>query len=331
MKKTFLLIAALIVISACATPPPANREATPPATASPAAVVMTEADAIAKEKAIWDTIKKKDWDAFGNMLAEDQMEVTGEGVLDKTASIDSVKKFEPTEVVFSDWKFLSIDKDAFIVIYTANTKGKYDGKEFAPLSARASSAWVNRGGKWLAIYHQECPVKPPMPMPVSKEKAAPSPTSTPAAAPATGPDPGANDRIVWDLFKAKNYDAFASLLAPDLIEVEPDGVYDRAGTVKGVTMFDASKAVLSDFKSVNLDDDAALVTYTVKSAGPPSAPLGVRHSTIWVRRDGKWMGLFHHGGTTVMKPMPSASPSPAPSTAPKNTPAAPATTPAKKG
>ena len=121
MKKTFLLIAALIVTGACATPPPANREVTPSATASPAAVVMTEAEAIAKEKAIWDTIKNKDWDAFGNMLAQDQMEVTGEGVLEKTASIASVKKFEPTEVVFSDWKFLSIDKDAFIVIYTANT------------------------------------------------------------------------------------------------------------------------------------------------------------------------------------------------------------------
>jgi hypothetical protein len=292
---------------------------------------MTEADAIAKEKAVWDTIKNKDWDAFGNMLAEDQMEVTGEGVSDKSASIASVKKFEPSEVVFSDWKFLSIDKDAFIVIYTANTKGKYDGKEFAPQSARASSAWVHRGGKWLAIYHQECPVKPPMPMPVSKAKAAPSPTSTPAAVPATGPDPGANDRIVWDLFKAKNYDGFASLLAPDLIEVEPDAVYDKAGAVKGVSMFDASKAVLSDFKSVNLDDDAALTTYTVKGDGTPDAPLGVRHSSIWVKRGGKWLGLFHHGGTVVMKPAAMAAPSPAASPTPKNSPASPANTPAKKG
>ena len=334
MKKTFLIIAALIVISACATPPPANREGTPPATASPAAVVMTEADAIAKEKAIWDTIKNKDWDAFANMLAEDQMEVTGEGVLEKTASIASVKKFEPTEVVFSDWKFLSIDKDAFIVIYTANTKGKYDGKEFAPLSARASSAWVNRGGKWLAIYHQECPVKPPMPPAKTAPKSSTTAAASPAASPvltATGPDAIANEKSVWDLFKAKNYDAFSTLLAPDFVEIEPDGVYDKAGTVKGVSMFDASRAVLSDFKSVNLDDDAALVTYTVKSAGPPSAPLGVRHSTIWVRRDGKWMGLFHQGGTEVMKPMSSASPSPAPSPAPKNSPAAPANTPAKKG
>ncbi len=327
MKKIFLLISVLILTGACAAPP-ANRETTPPAAASPAAVAMTEADAIAKEKAVWDTIKNKDWDAFGNMLADDQVEVTGESVNDKAASIASVKKFEPTEVVFSDWKFLSIDKDAFIVIYTANTKGKYDGKEFKPVSARASSAWVKRAGKWLAIYHQECEVKPAMTMPPSKvAKAAASPTPAPAAAPATGSDPSANDRIVWDLFKAKNYDAFASLLAPDLIEVEPDAVSDKAGSVKGVSMFDASKAVLSDFKSVNLDDDAALTTYIVKGDGTPDAPLGVRHSSIWVKRDGKWLGLFHHGGTPVMKP----APMPAPTAAPKATPAQPANTPAKKG
>jgi hypothetical protein len=177
-------------------------------------------------------------------------------------------------------------------------------------------------------------------MPPSKAaKAAASPTPTSAAAPATGSDPAANEKIVWDLFKAKNYDAFAALLVPDFIEIAPDGVYDKAGTVKGVSMFDASKAVMSDFKSVNLDDDASLVTYTVKDAGMPGAPLGVRHSTIWVRRNGNWMGLFHHGGTAVVKPAPvvAASPAPSPATspalspAPKNTPAKPANSPAKKG
>jgi len=327
MKKIFLLISVLILTGACAAPP-ANREATPPAAASPAAKAMTETDAIAKEKAVWDTIKNKDWDAFGNMLADDQMEVTGDGVNDKAASIASVKKFEPTEVVFSDWKFLSIDKDAFIVIYTANTKGKYDGKEFKPLSARASSAWVNRGGKWLAIYHQECQVKPPMPPAKTSTKSPATAAASPAASPvlkAAGPDAIANEKMVWDLFKTKNWDAFAALLATDSIEVESDGVYDKAGSVKGVSTFDAAKFELSDFKTVNLDADAMLVTYVSKMSG--MAGDGERHSTIWVNRDGKWLALFHHGGTTVNKPAPPAAPTPAP----KDKPSQPVTPPAKKG
>lgn len=323
MKKTFLLIVALILTGACATQPTANREAAAPAAASPTPAPMTEADAIAKEKAIWDTIKNKDYDAFANMLAEDQVEVTGEGAFDKAQSIAGVKDFVPTDVVFSDWKFLPIDKDAFVITYTAKANGKFKGKEFKDSSARASSAWVSRGGKWLAMYHQECPVKPPMPpAPASTRTPAGSASSPAASATAVvaGPDPIANDKMVWDLFRAKNYDAFATLLAPDFIEVEPGGVSDRAGSVKGVSQFDASKATLSDWKSATIDADVKLVTYTSKMAGMPGE--GERHSSIWANRAGKWLGVFHQGGTPVMKAAPAA--------AAKETPAQ-SITPAKKG
>ena len=271
MKKTLVFVSLMAFALACAAPP-TNRDlagetnrATNAAEKPP--VMMTEADAIAKEKAIWETIKTKDYDAFAGMLAPDQIEVLDAAVHDKAASIAGVKDFEPSEVVFSDWKYLSIDKDAFVVVYTVNTKGKFKGKDFGSLSARGSSAWVNRDGKWLAIFHQECPVKPPMPAPKPGSTATPlaSPSVAPVAA-ATGPDPVANEKLVWDLFKAKNYDAFAALLAPDFMEVEPDNVYDRAASIKGVSQFDASKTVLSDFKSVNFDADAAVVTYVVKGA-----------------------------------------------------------------
>ena len=224
MKKVFLLVSALILTAACGAPS-TNNSAPPAANTNantPAMAAMTEADATAKEKAIWDTIKNKDYEAFANMLADDQIEVTGEGVFDKAGSIAAVKQFEPTELAFSDWKFMSIDKDAFVVTYTVNVKGKYSGKEFPAETNRCSSAWVNRGGKWLAIYHQECPVKPAMP-PAAPEKSPAKTAATPAGTPATaavaGPDPIANEKIVWDLFRAKNYDGFAALLSPDFIEV----------------------------------------------------------------------------------------------------------------
>jgi hypothetical protein len=282
---------------------------------------MTEADAIAKEKAIWDTIKNKDYEAFGNMLADDWVEVTGEAVYDKAGSIATVKEFQPSEATFSDWKFLSINKDAFVVTYTVSVKGKYKGKDLPTEPARASSAWVNRGGKWLAEYHQECLIKKAMPPAHSGSaaKAAASPTASPAMA-AAGPDPIANEQMIWDFLKNKNYDAFAAELANDAIEVEPDGVYDKVGTVKGVSQRDLSKAVLSDFQMLKLDDDASLVVYMVKNPG--FAPTGERHATIWANRAGKWLAVFHHGGTPVMKPAAtaetkaSASPSPATAASP---------------
>ncbi|HKR60082.1 MAG TPA: nuclear transport factor 2 family protein [Pyrinomonadaceae bacterium] len=317
MKKTLAVVSFLVLAIACAAPPTnrdvaeTNRNAN--VTAEKTAPVMTEADAIAKEKAIWESIKNKDYDAFGSMLAPEQIEVLDVAVHDKAGSIEAVKEFEPNELAFSDWKYLTIDKDAFIVAYTVNMKGKFQGKEFAPQTVRGSSAWVYRDGKWLAIFHQECPLKPPM-TPAPTPATSPKPTASASVAPVavtTGPDPIANDKLVWELFRSKNYDAFANLLAPEFIEIEPDNVYDKAAAVKGVQMFDASKWVQSDFKSVTIDADAAVVTYIGKE--PKMAPKGERHSSIWVNRNGKWVALLHHGGTPVvtMPPAPKAAASPA--------------------
>ena len=316
MKKIFLFVSALIFAAACAAPPTNIAPDTTRNTATePATPAITEADAIAKEKAVWDAIKNKDYDAFAALLTSDQLEVLDDGVHDKAASVEGVKQFEPSELTFSDWKFLPIGKDAFIVAYTVAMKGKFQGKEFPPSSSRGSSAWVYRDKKWVAIYHQECPVKP-APTAGSPAKPAASPAEQPVV-PTPGADATANEKTVWDLLKSKNYDAFASMLASDQLEVEPGGFYDKAATVKAVSMFDASKAELSGWQTVKINDKAALVTYTVKGTG--FAPEGERHSTIWANRDGKWAALFHHGGTPVRKPTapPSPTPSPASSPAPK--------------
>ena len=155
--------------------------------------------------------------------------------------------------------------------------------------------------------------------PNTAAKASPSPAAAPPTTTA-GSDAAANEQMVWDLFKSKNYDAFAALLASDFMEVEPDKVYDKAGSVQGVSQFDASKAVLSDWKVVKLDDDASLVTYVAKIPLPGAPPMGERHSTIWANRDGRWLAVFHHGGTPVRKPAPIASPQASPSASPKASP-----------
>ena len=100
MKKTLVLVSMLVVAAACAAPPtnqPAldtNRNANlAAATPSP---VLSEADVTAKEKAIWEAIKQKDYAAFADMLAEDQIEVLTDGVHDKAGSVAGVKDFEPS-------------------------------------------------------------------------------------------------------------------------------------------------------------------------------------------------------------------------------------------
>jgi hypothetical protein len=306
MKKILALVSFLLVAAACTNQPTTNTSTNSNANMSMSKMAApSEADMIVKEKAAWDTLKTKDYAAFGNMLASDYIEVTDEGVMDKAGIVTDVKDFIPTDVTFSDWKMLPIDNDAVILTYSLTLKATYKGKDLPPGPYRAAAAWVNRDGKWLAFYYQQTPVKamPPPPPPSSKstpdkpEKTAATPLAKP---PEAGPDPIANEKIVWDTFRSKNYDAFAALLDPAFVELEAMAVYDKAGSVKGVAEMDATKFELSEWKSAKLDSDAALVTYLVKPTDPKMDTE--RHTSIWAKRNGKWVGLLHVG-TPVAKPM----------------------------
>ncbi len=297
MKKIFVLVSLLVVAAACATIPTGNNSNTtsnankPPETKTTTGAV-SESDIIAKEKAVWDTVKKKDWDGFAKSMSSDYLEVLDDGVHDRATTLTTIKDFELTDVTFADWKMLTIDKDAVIITYSATVKGSFKGEAIPPGPYREASVYVNRNGEWVTPFYQETLARttPPPPAPAPSTKPPASPTAKPAE---TTADATANEKLVWDALKSKNFDAFASYLASDAMELEADGVYDKAGSVKGVSMFDFSKVQLSDWKTLKLDDDASVVTYTVMIPG--MKPEKEFHSTVWVNRDGKWRALFHQG------------------------------------
>ena len=314
MKKLIAGVCFLVLLAACqpvANDNMANANKTPE---TKAVAPPSEADMIAKEKAAWDAFKRKDADAFKKLLAPEYVEVHESGVAEGSKVVDDMKDVELSDVTFADWKMTTIDKDLVLLTYTTTQKGTYKGQAFPEGPYRNSAAWVNRNGEWLAIYFQETRASKEMPPPPPPAKAGASPATSPASSPAkieTTDDVIANEKLVWDLFKAKNFDGFQTLLASEFREIEPTGVYDKAGSVKALSeVMDASQFELSDWKAVKFDADAALVTYTVTMKGPK--PTKDYHATIWAKRDGKWLG-FHHQGTPASTDMPSASPGASPS------------------
>jgi hypothetical protein len=303
MKKILALVSFLsflIFAAACTTEPTTNTNmASNTNTSAMKSTAPSEADMTAKEKAVWDTLKKKDLDAFGNTLTSDYIEVGDDGIFDKAGIIADLKDLNLTDATFSDWKMLPIDNDAVILTYNTNLKGTFKGEAVPPGPYHSASVWVNRDGKWQSFFYQQTLAKTMEPMPAMPPpaKAAASPAAKPAE---TGPDPVANEKIVWDLFRSKNYDGFAALLVPAFVELEADGVYDKAGSVKSVGMLDASKIELSDWKAAKINNDAALDTYVLKAPAPNAGDE--RHTTIWANRNGKWMALLHIG-TPVAKPL----------------------------
>jgi hypothetical protein len=273
------------------------------------------ADAItAKEKQLWDALKNRDHDGFGKMLASDMIYVSSDVVGDKAGTINGVKEFAPTEVTLSDWKTVVLDEDAAVVTYTVDAKGTAGGQPIPPGAQRASTAWVKRGAEWVAVYHQDCSVKEPAATATPAAAATSTPASNSSAAAnantstsaakhpemIASDDPLSIEKHMWEALRQKDWDTFAAHLAAEQLEVEPGGVSDRAGTLASVRGVDFSKTTLSDFKTTKFDDDATLVTYMVRGTGPDGKPSEHHASTVWVKRDGKWLAFFHHG-TPVMK------------------------------
>lgn len=306
MKKILALVSFLsflIFAAACTTEPTTTTNtASNTNTSTMKSAAPTESEMTAKEKAAWDTLKKKDYEAFGNLLASDYIEVEDDGVYDKAGIVAYVKDLDITDTTFSDWKMTPIDNDAVILTYTVNLKATAKGEAVPPGPYHSVAVWVNRDGKWQDFFYQQTLVKtmPPPPPPAASatksEKAAASPAAKPAE---TGSDPVANEKIVWDLFRSKNYDGFAAVLDAAFVEIESTAVYDKAAAVKGASEFDASQFELSEWKAAKINNDAALDTYLVK---PKDAKMdSERHTTIWANRHGKWVGLLHIG-TPVAKP-----------------------------
>ena len=310
MKRLLLLAALALAASACANTNTNTGEGntnaanantnTNTAAASPTpAAGPSQADIEARERQVWDAMKAKNWDAFSAMLADDFQAVGGDGVHNKAETLEMLKKYELTEYTFSDLRLVKVDADLAVLTYTATEKSTLDGKASSGKPARASSAWVKRGDKWLAVYHQESGVvemPAASPTPAAGASPAPSPaaSATPAASPATIASATDAEKAVWEAIKAKNSDAFAGYLLPDAYEVEPEGVFDKSASAKMITMFDASKWALSEFKETKLDADATLVTY--KAAGPERGKnVEMYHSTVWTNRGGQWRAAFHHG------------------------------------
>ena len=268
------------------------------ATPTPAAG-PTQADIEAREHQVWDAFKAKNWYAASSLLADDFVVVGSDGAHNKTETLEELKKYDLTDYTFSDLRLVKVDADLAVLTYTATEKSTFDGKPSSGKPSHCSSAWASRGGKWLAVYHQESEaveVPPASPTPAASASPAAShaTSATPAASPASIASATDAEKAVWDAIRAKNSEAFSGYLLPDAYEVEPEGVYDKAASAKAITMFDASKWTLSDFKETKLDADATLLTY--KATGPDHGKtISMYHSTIWTNRGGQWRAAFHQG------------------------------------
>lgn len=164
MKK-HLALAALVLLafaSLCA----AQTQATASPSPSPAPKPRMSKAALLKKLSasdtkLWESWKNKDPKPFQMWLASDAVMISEggrEGKGDVTKEIAAM----PCEVKsfsLSDWKLTMITPDAAYLTYKGSAEGTCAGQAIP--TVWASSIWVNRKGKWLALSHQETPLMKP--------------------------------------------------------------------------------------------------------------------------------------------------------------------------
>ncbi len=115
---------------------------------SPESVIM------AKEREVWDAVKKKDQVALASLLADDCVANFGNGLLKKSEVLRWARHENVTAYEMDDMKVTMLTSDAAFIVYKATERNSGQGKQH-PKLREIASYWVRRGGKWLKTFHQE--------------------------------------------------------------------------------------------------------------------------------------------------------------------------------
>jgi uncharacterized protein DUF4440 len=115
---------------------------------------------IATERKLWEAWKSKDTKPFKANLSADSIMVSEMGVADKTTAIKDLESMacDVKSYELSDLKVMFLNSSAALVTYKATQDATCGGQQ-APAAVWATSAYVMRGGKWLAASHQETVAK----------------------------------------------------------------------------------------------------------------------------------------------------------------------------
>jgi hypothetical protein len=117
------------------------------------------AQALAKEKEILETLKRNDWPAFADLLADDVVAINEDGIVGKKELIDGIKA---AGTIFSDYKMENVkvipQGNGAIVAYRETLVGTQNGKSFT-WHIYTHSHWERRGDKWLMTMFQDSMAK----------------------------------------------------------------------------------------------------------------------------------------------------------------------------
>lgn len=89
---------------------------------------------------------------------------------------------------------------------------------------------------------------------------------------------------------AANTGAMAALLADEYLNVDRGGIRGKAEIIESVKNYNLTDYNMEEIKVVQLDTNTVCISYRITMYGVPDENR--YHSSVWVKRDGKWLNIF---------------------------------------
>jgi hypothetical protein len=115
----------------------------------------TEKMLIANERALQEAVAKADKASFRSLiLVPEGIWTTKGGFVPMELLVDGLEQFELTKWDIVNPRVTLLDETSAIVVYIWTGTGTFQNEPIAATSL-ASTVWTRRGGKWLAVHHQQ--------------------------------------------------------------------------------------------------------------------------------------------------------------------------------
>jgi hypothetical protein len=112
------------------------------------------------EQALHAAVQKGDQAAFKANIADDAMTMDGNGAMPIAEFLKVFGQFKVTSFAIDQSKVMFVNDTTAIHTYRWTGKGTMMGQPL-PSPTMTSTVWVKRGGKWVAVFHQETLATPP--------------------------------------------------------------------------------------------------------------------------------------------------------------------------
>jgi len=158
MKRVLLVILVVILITSAALAQAVGEKKDANSNAAKPKPAMSkkelERKLTANEKSLWEAFKNKKPEVFNRTLTTDGFQIDAMGVTAKADIGTAIGGCDIKDYSLSDFKLTTIGANAALLTYKSVAHGACGGQAI-PESVYASTVWVNRGGKWQALFHQE--------------------------------------------------------------------------------------------------------------------------------------------------------------------------------